>query len=85
MKAYRINNAVRAVVSAESGVRLTELPAGSVFFPTALEPNANGMIEGTSNNRSVLIFLHDLTEKCELMNIRIPSATVRIGPAPSQP
>ena len=60
MKVYRIKNAVRAVVSAESGYRLTELPAGSVFFPTSLEPDANGMIEGTSNDEGVLIFLKDL-------------------------
>ena len=85
MKVYRINNAVRAVVAAESGLRLTELPAGSVFFPTTLEPDANGMIEGTSNDRSVLIFLNDLTEKSKLMNVRIPPATVRIVPEVSQP
>jgi hypothetical protein len=85
MTVYRINNAVRAVVSAESGLRLTELPAGSVFFPMTLEPDANGMVEGTSNDRSVLIFLNDLTEKSELMNIRIPPATVRIVPGASQP
>jgi hypothetical protein len=85
MKVYRITNAVRAVVSAERGLRLTELPTGSVFFAATLEPDANGMIEGTSNGRSVMIFLDDLAEKSEVMNVRIPAATVRIVPEVSQP
>jgi hypothetical protein len=54
------------------------VPAGAVLTLTSLVPNANGMIEGTSGDRTVLVFLHDLEEKAELMNVRIPPASVRI-------
>ena len=84
MKVYRIKHAVRALLSTGTGFQLTELPAGSVFSTATLEPKENGMIEGTSNERKVLIFLNDLTEKSELMNIKIPPATVRIAPQASR-
>ena len=73
-RAYRIKSAVRGVFNS----RLTEVPAGAVLTLTSLVPNANGMIEGTSGDRTVLVFLHDLEEKAELMNVRIPPASVRI-------
>jgi hypothetical protein len=72
------------VANAENGSRLTELPAGSVFSLTSLVPNANGMIEGTSGEKTVLVFRHDLEEKAELMNVRIPPASVRIVPQLSE-
>jgi hypothetical protein len=77
-KAYRIKSAVRGVLNSENGSRLTELPAGVVFSLTSLVPNSNGMIEGTSGDKTVLVFLHDLEQKAELMNVRIPPASVRI-------
>lgn len=77
-RAYRIKSAVRGVLNADNGSRLTELPAGAVFSLTSLVPNATGMIEGTSGDKTVLVFLHDLEEKAELMNVRIPPASVRI-------
>ncbi len=78
---YRITSPVRAVVQADNGSKLTELPTGSVLVLTNLEGDSNGMIEATSNDRSVLIFLNDLEDKSEPMNIKVPSATVRISPA----
>jgi hypothetical protein len=84
MRVYRIKNAVRAVVTEGSGCRLTELPPGAVFSLTAVEPDPNGMIEGTSSERTVLVFLRDLEQKAELMNIKIPPATVRVVPELSQ-
>ena len=84
MRVYRIKNAVRAVVTEDSGCRLTELPAGAVFSLTTIEPNSNGMIEGTSGERTVLVFLNDLEQRAELMNIKIPPATVRVVPELSQ-
>lgn len=84
MRLYRIKNAVRAVVPEENGSRLTELPAGAVFSLTNLAPDSNGMIEGTTGERTVLLFLNDLEERAELMNVRIPPATVRIVPEVSQ-
>ena len=66
------------MIHGDNGSRLTELPAGTVFSLTSLVPNANGMIEGTSGERTVLVFLNDLVEKAELMNVRIPPASVRI-------
>jgi hypothetical protein len=80
MRVYRIKNAVRAVVIDESCNRLTELPAGAVLSLTNVEPDSNGMIEGTSGERSVLVFLNDLGERAEVMNIKIPSASVRVAP-----
>jgi hypothetical protein len=77
-KAYRIKSAVRGVLNSENGSRLTELPAGSVFSLTSMVPHANGMIEGTSGEKTVLVFLNDLEQKAELMNVRIPPASVRI-------
>jgi hypothetical protein len=84
MRLYRIKNAVRAVATEESGNRLTELPAGAVFSLTNVEPDSNGMIEGTSGELTVLLFLNDLEERAELMNVRIPAATVRVAPEISQ-
>jgi hypothetical protein len=84
MRVYRIKNAVRAVIAAGGGTRLTELPAGAVFSLTNLEPDANGMIEGTSGECTALLFLNDLEERAELMNVKIPSASVRISPEVSQ-
>ena len=81
---YRFTHAVRALIAEGDGHRLTELPAGSVFYQTKLDPDANGMIEGASNDSSVLIFLNDLEERSERMNIRIPAASVRIIPEVSQ-
>lgn len=79
MKVYRITNVVRAVLLTDSGSQLTELPAGSLFSLSNTEPNSNGMVEGTSNERSVMIFLNDLEERSEVMNVRVPSAGVRIS------
>jgi hypothetical protein len=84
MRVYRIKNAVRAVVTEETGCRLTELPAGAVFSLTTMQPDANGMIEGTSGERTVLLFLNDLEQRADLMNIKIPPATVRVVPELSQ-
>jgi hypothetical protein len=84
MQVYRIKNAVRAVISEENGSRLTELPPGAVFFLTNLEPDSNGMIEGTSDHLTVLLFRNDLEERAELMNIRISPASVRVTPELSQ-
>jgi hypothetical protein len=84
MRVYRINDAVRAVVTEDSGCRLTELPAGAVFSLTTMEPDSNGMIEGTSGERTVLVFLNDLEQRAELMNVKIPPATVRVVPELSQ-
>ena len=84
MRVYRIKNAVRAVVIEESRHRLTELPAGAVLSLTNVEPDSNGMIEGTSGERTALVFLNDLEERAELMNIRVPSAAVRVVPGISQ-
>jgi hypothetical protein len=84
MRVYRIKNAVRAVATDDSGCRFTELPAGAVFSLTTMQPDSNGMIEGTSGGRSVLVFLNDLEQKAELMNIRIPPATVRVVPEMSR-
>jgi hypothetical protein len=72
------------VLNAENGTRLTELPAGAVLSLSSLVPNAKGMIEGTSGDKTVLVFLNDLEEKAELMNVRIPPASVRIVSALSQ-
>ena len=83
-RAYRIKSAVRGVLNAENGTRLTELPAGAVLSLSSLVPNAKGMIEGTSGDKTVLVFLNDLEEKAELMNVRIPPASVRIVSALSQ-
>lgn len=83
-KAYRIKSAVRGVMNAETGSRLTELPAGSVFSLSSMVPHANGMIEGTSGDKTVLVFLHDLEQKAELMNVRIPPASVRVAPQLSE-
>jgi hypothetical protein len=84
MRVYRIKNAVRAVVTGGCGSRLTELPAGAVFSLTNVEADANGMIEGISGERTLLLFLHDLEERAEIMNVKIPPATVRIVPELSQ-
>jgi hypothetical protein len=84
MRVYRIKNAVRAVLIGESSNRLTELPAGAVLSLANIEPDSNGMIEGTSDERSVLVFLNDLGERAELMNIKIPSASVRVAPEMSE-
>ena len=84
MRVYRIKHALRAVVTENNGSRLTELPAGAVFSLANIEADANGMIEGTSGDRSVLLFLNDLRERAELMNIKIPPATVRVVPELSQ-
>jgi hypothetical protein len=84
MRLYRIKNAVRAIAPEENGSRLTELPAGAVFSLTTLEPDSNGMIQGTTGERNVRVFLNDLEERAELMNVRIPPATVRIMPEVSQ-
>ncbi|HLK22317.1 MAG TPA: hypothetical protein VKT81_25395 [Bryobacteraceae bacterium] len=83
-RAYRIKSAVRGVLTAENGSLLTEIPAGVVLSLTSLVPNASGMIEGTSGDKRVLVFLHDLEEKAELINVRIPPASVRIASAVSQ-
>jgi hypothetical protein len=42
------------------------------------------MIEGTSGELTVLLFLNDLEERAELMNVRVPPATVRAMPEISQ-
>jgi hypothetical protein len=84
MRLYRIKNAVRAVATEESGSRLTQLPAGAVFKLTNVEADSNGMIEGTSGERTLLLFLNDLEERAEVMNVRIPPATVRAVPEISQ-
>ena len=55
-----------------------------VFSLTNVEPDSNGMIEGTSGELTVLLFLNDLKERAELMNVRIPAATVRVTPEISQ-
>jgi hypothetical protein len=83
-RAYRIKSAVRGVLNVDDGSRLTELPAGVVFSLTSLVPNANGMIEGTSGDKTMLVFLHDLEQKAELMNVRVPPASVRIVPQLSE-
>ena len=55
-----------------------------MFSLTNVEPDSNGMIEGTSGELTVLLFLNDLKERAELMNVRIPAATVRVTPEISQ-
>jgi hypothetical protein len=84
MRLYRIKNAVRAIATEESGSRLTELPAGAVFKITNVAPDSNGMIEGKSGEHTVMLFLNDLEERAEPMNVRIPPATVRAVPEISQ-
>jgi hypothetical protein len=83
MRVYRIKSAIRVVVSEESGHRLTELPAGAVLFANS-EPDSNGMIEGKCDEVSLLLFAHDLEERAEPMNIRRPSAAVRVVPELSE-
>ena len=85
MKVYRINNTVRVVIADGDNCRLTELPAGAIFVLTNLNPDSNGMIEGTWDDRRVLLFLHDLEERAEPMNVKIPSAAVRVIPELTQP
>ena len=84
MKVYRIKSPIRVVVAEESTHRLTELAAGAVLFLTNLAPDSNGMIEGKCDELSVLLFSHDLEDRAELMNIKRPSAGVRIVPELSQ-
>jgi len=57
-----------AVIRDMSGYKLRELPAGTVFLPTASKPDCNRMIDGTCGTDVVLIFLRDLEERAEPMD-----------------
>jgi hypothetical protein len=68
--AYRLKHAIVVVARNENDYRLTELPTGSVFLPTTPNPDANGMIEGTCDGGTMLVFVADLEARAELLNIR---------------
>ncbi len=68
--AYRLKHSIVVVARNDNDFRLTELPTGSVFLPTALKPDANGMIEGRCNGDTMLVFMADLEARAEPFNIR---------------
>ena len=48
--------------------RLVERPVGSIFVTTA-SPDRNGMIDGTCDGTSALLFARDLEERAERLEM----------------
>lgn len=63
--AYRFTDSVVVAIRGTRGYKFRELPAGSVFLPAGSKPDPGGMIDGTCNGDSVLIFSRDLDERAE--------------------
>lgn len=71
MSAYRLRNPTAVVIRERDRFRLSELSAGSVILSDVVQPDANGMIEGTCKGASVLVFFRDLEDKAELLEIDV--------------
>ena len=63
--AYRFMAPITVVLRDPERQRLVELPGGSIFVTTASAPDCNGMIDGTCNGTSALLFARDLDERAE--------------------
>lgn len=62
--AYRLRDPLMAVIR-EDNSRLTELPAGSMFYCMSAKPDNQGMVKGMCKGHMVLIFACDLEERAE--------------------
>ena len=77
---YRITGLCPAVDESD-GRRLIHLPVGSLMFPTTTIADSAGMVAGVCDGRTVKVFVRDLEERAERLEIRQPPATVRVMPA----
>ncbi len=71
MSAYRLKTPTAVVVRERDRFRLSELSAGSVILSDCVQPDANGMIEGTCKGASVLVFFRDLEDRAERLEIDV--------------
>lgn len=69
MMAYRLRRPATVAIRERNGFRLKELSVGSLFITMSPGPDHNGMVTGTSNGNTVLIFTRDLEERAEIVGL----------------
>ena len=67
--AYRLKGPLPAVIVDESGYRITQLSRGSLFLPTGVKPDPDGMVQATYQGKHILVFASDLHDKAEPLPI----------------
>lgn len=79
---YKLTSNCAAVLHDSDCEKVVPLPIGSLIFPTTTIPDEAGMIAGVCEGQAVRLFVRDLEERAERIEIRKPPATVRAMPAP---
>jgi hypothetical protein len=74
ISAYRIRNAITAVIRRGASERFKSLEGGSILFPIS-GPNAAGMIEARYENDFVLVFERDLDNATEEIKVEVAGAS----------
>ena len=77
---YRFTRPVTLLMQREGRYRLVQVPAGSLVETRSATPDENGMIEGTLNATSVMMFSIDLDQRAEF----IPARNVQRAELPVQ-
>jgi hypothetical protein len=67
---YRLTRPVTLLIRADGRYRLVQIPEGSIVKTRNPQPDANGMIEGTYQGSSVMMFSIDLENRTELLPVR---------------
>ena len=62
---FRFRAPATVAIRERNGFRLKELSPGALFLAPCAEPDRNGMVAGTSNGYTVLVFTRDLEERAE--------------------
>jgi hypothetical protein len=62
---YRFTAATTVAIRKQNGFVLSELSAGSMFFPVCAGPDRNRMVTGLCEGHTMLIFERDLEERAE--------------------
>ena len=74
LSTYRLKSPIGAVIEDDAVAKVnvadvvgmvTELPSGSEFVVADAKPDHKGMVSGTCEGKSVLVFQRDLDERAE--------------------
>jgi len=60
---YRLQEPVTVLVEQTRGLKLQQLPAGSVLYANTAEPDHNSLIEVFCNGKPVQMFYRDLQDR----------------------
>jgi len=70
---YRFQTPITIVVKQS---RLLQLPTGTMFYANDSAPDANGMVHGTCNGETVMMFSRDLEDRAEFV---VEESVLRAG------